>query len=116
MCAVAVTCGSMKIGTTRSCPRTPSAPIHAISARGGQRPRTYSGQRWRIDNHNRALTQVRDIFGYNSVNTVKPSAQPTLVRTQHLPRQGKQPLTWYDGSGAVVMSGAGVGSRTPLRA
>jgi transposase len=42
-----------------------------------------------VSNRNRAFPQVRGIFGRNSVNTVKPSAQPTLVRTQHLPPPAK---------------------------
>jgi hypothetical protein len=89
MCAVAVICGFTKIRTTRSCPRTASARIDAISARGGRRPRTHSGQRRHVSNHNRAFPQVRGIFGHDSMNTVKPSAQPTLVRTQHLPPPAK---------------------------
>jgi hypothetical protein len=76
MCAVAAICGFTKIRATRSCPRTTSAPIGAISARGGRRPRTHGGQRRHASNHNRAFLQVRGIFGHNSVNTVKPSAQP----------------------------------------
>jgi hypothetical protein len=85
MYAVAVICCFTKIRIARSCPRTASAPIDAISARGGRRPRTYSGQQRHISNHNRAFPQVGGIFGRNSVNTVKPSAKPSLVRTQHLP-------------------------------
>ena len=86
MRALTATCSFTKIRATRTCPRTASATIYAISARGGQRPRTHSGQRWHASNHNRAFSQVSGVFGCNSVNTVKPSAQPTLVRTQHLPR------------------------------
>ena len=43
---------------------------------------------------------------YRQERTVKPSAQPTLVRTQHLPHQPEQPLT----SGEAVG-----GCRVPVR-
>jgi hypothetical protein len=75
MCAVAAICGFTKIRTTRSCRRAASAPIDAISARGGRRPRTHSGQRRHVGNHNRAFPQVRDTSECQSVNTVKPSAE-----------------------------------------
>jgi hypothetical protein len=80
MCAVAAICGFTKIRTTRSCRRTASAPIDAISARGGRRPRTHSGQRRHVSNHNRAFPQVGDTFECQSVNTVKPSAEVFTFR------------------------------------
>src|SRR5579872_5021425 len=118
MCAVAVICGFKKIRTTRSSPRTASAPIDAISARGRRRPRTHSGQRRHVGNHNRAFPQVGAIFGRNSVNTVKPSAQPTLVRTQHLPPPAKtardRDILPPRGPPCVVSSSVIVGQETPL--
>src|SRR5580698_10143072 len=47
--------------------------------------RTYSGLRCCEVNHITVFSQLRGIIVHEGVNTVKPSAQPTLVRTQHLP-------------------------------
>ena len=49
--------------------------------------RTYSGQRHRQMSYIEVFPQLRGVFRCQSVNTVKPSAQPTLVRTQHLPHK-----------------------------
>jgi hypothetical protein len=89
MFAVAATCDFTKTPAARSCSRTASVPIGPISAGGGRRPRTHSGQRRRVSHHGQAFPQLRGSFGRQSVNTVKPSAQPTLVRTQHLPPPAK---------------------------
>jgi hypothetical protein len=89
MCAVAATCDFTKTPAARSCSRTASVPIGPISAGRGRRTRTHSGQRRRVSHHGRAFPQLRGSFGRQSVNTVKPSAQPTLVRTQHLPPPAK---------------------------
>ena len=51
----------------RSCPRTASAPIDTISARGGRRPRTHSGQRDREVNHMAVFPQLRGSFKCQNV-------------------------------------------------
>jgi hypothetical protein len=48
--------------------------------------------------------------------SVKPSAQPTLVRTQHLPHLSKQPLNCVYAVGGCRRLRAGVGRYMPLEA
>jgi hypothetical protein len=61
------------------------------SAAGSPRARTYSGQRRHSYPHLMVFAQVRGIWRCRQESTVKPSAQPTLVRTQHLP-PAKRPV------------------------
>ena len=65
----------------RGCPRDPPS--------GCRRPRTHGGRRRRGECHSAAFAQVRGhVIGWG-VAVCKPSAQPTLVRTQHLPPPAK---------------------------
>jgi hypothetical protein len=65
--------------------RTASVGFRAFGRSRVRSVRTYSGQRHRLMNYITVFPQVRGIIVCVSLNTVKPSAQPTLVRTQHLP-------------------------------
>src|SRR5580698_7793688 len=104
MCVAAATYGFMESPAACRRPRTPSAPIGTVSGRGGRHPRTYSGQRPCKVNYVTIFPQVRGIITGESVNTVKPSAQPTLVRTQHLPLcfRRSEPVSLDDGTGFCV--------------
>ncbi len=67
--------------SVRGCPRDRPS--------GCQRLRTYGGQRRHDECHSGTSTQVKTVCWDRQESTVKPSAQPTLVRTQHLPPPGK---------------------------
>jgi len=67
--------------SVRGCPRDRPS--------GCRRSRTYGGQRRRDECHPGAFTQVRAVCWGEEERSVKPSAQPTLVRTQHLPPPAK---------------------------
>jgi hypothetical protein len=49
----------------------------------------YSGQRRRAEWHTTSFMQVGGMWRCRQERAVKPSAQPTLVRTQHLPPPAK---------------------------
>jgi hypothetical protein len=53
--------------------------------RGSPRPRTHSGQRRHRGTDPAAFMQVNSYIAWHGGVVCKPSAQPTLVRTQHLP-------------------------------
>jgi hypothetical protein len=59
------------------------------AAAGRPRSRTYSGQRQRNRCHRGSFMQVSAMWRHREDRSVKPSAQPTLVRTQHLPPPAK---------------------------
>jgi hypothetical protein len=72
--------------SVRGCPCDPAA--------GSPRARTHSGQRRRAGCNVTSFTQVNDHVEVRAGTFCKPSAQPTLVRTQHLsppgtPAQGR---------------------------
>ncbi len=75
-------------------------------AAGSPRARTYSGQRRCGQITRCCLSRSEGIWRCRQERTVKPSAQPTLVRTQHLPHQRKQPL---------ISGDAMRGCRVPVR-
>jgi hypothetical protein len=56
---------------------------------GSLRPRTHSGQRRRGETDPVVFVQVMAMWRGAEERSVKPSAQPTLVRTQHLPPPAK---------------------------
>ena len=72
-------CAGQDVSTdgVRGCPRA--------GPRKFPRARTYSGQRRRAERHTTSFTQVNSYVEGRQERPVKPSAQPTLVRTQHLP-------------------------------
>ena len=57
--------------------------------RGWPGARTYSGQRARCNCQEMSFSQVTGHIECRQERSVKPSAQPTLVRTQHLPHPAK---------------------------
>ncbi len=76
-------CAGQDVSTdgVRGCPRAGPRKL--------PRARTYSGQRRRAEWHTTSSTQVNSYVKGRQERTVKPSAQPTLVRTQHLPPPAK---------------------------
>jgi hypothetical protein len=70
---------------------------------GSLRPRTYSGQRRRGEADPVVFVQVMAMWRGAEERSVKPSAQPTLVRTQHLPPPAKT-ARWLRKRGPVGRS------------
>jgi hypothetical protein len=77
--------GVVPSGQVRRVERTLSVAVRAARRLGGPRARTYSGQRRPSEHHLVAFAQVRWYMEGQAGAYCKPSAQPTLVRTQHLP-------------------------------
>ena len=70
----------------------PPSPVRGCTRNGppgSPRPRTYGGQRRRGEADPVVFVQVMAIWWGAEERSVKPSAQPTLVRTQHLPPPAK---------------------------
>jgi hypothetical protein len=78
-------------------PRPWAGPCPSVdcTAPGTRRPRTHSGRRRReITPRSASVLVSRGWLGRNE-RAVKPSAQPTLVRTQHLPHISAVQSRWH---------------------